>query len=184
LKLIVGLGNPGRAYANTRHNVGFQVIDTLAKSHHIKVIRRYCRALVGVATISGEEVILAKPQTFMKLPGQAVGEISRKQRIDPSEILVIYDDMDLPPGKLRIRLGGSSGGHKGMRSIIDHLGTKDFPRIRIGIGRHNGEAVDHVLSRFTRAELQLVRPAIQSAAEAIEVMLEEGIEPAMNRFNG
>ena len=183
MKLIVGLGNPGREYARTRHNVGFEVVDALAKRHRTRIIRRIGRALIARATIAGQDVTLAKPQTFMNLSGQAVGYIARREKIEPSEILVIYDDMALPLGRIRIRPGGSSGGHKGMRSIIDRLGTTEFPRLRIGIGSADRDAALHVLSRFRRGEREAARTAIRSAADAVEMVLSEGIEPAMNVYN-
>ncbi|MDO8682077.1 MAG: aminoacyl-tRNA hydrolase [Armatimonadota bacterium] len=183
MKLIVGMGNPGRRYAHTRHNVGFDVVDLIAKRHHVRVLRRSCRALVGQALIAGEEVVLAKPQTFMNLSGDSVSELARRMNIAPQDIIVIYDDADLPIGKIRIRPMGSSGGHKGMKSIIDRLHTQEFPRIRIGIGAMKGNSVDYVLSRFSRAELALVKPAIEKAADAVETILAEGMEPAINEYN-
>jgi PTH1 family peptidyl-tRNA hydrolase len=183
LKLIVGLGNPGREYARTRHNVGFEVVDALAKRHHVRIIRRMGRALIARARIAGQDVTLAKPQTFMNLSGQAVAHIARREKIEPSEILVIYDDMDLPLGRIRLRPDGSSGGHKGMRSIIERLGTTEFPRLRIGIGSADRDAALHVLSRFRRGEREVARKAIRSAADAVEMILSEGIEPAMNLYN-
>ena len=183
MKLIVGLGNPGRAYARTRHNVGFSVIDALAKRHRVRVSRRMCGALVGLTTIRGEEVALAKPQTFMNLSGGAVALLGRRLNAPPDNIVVIYDDAALPPGRIRIRPRGSSGGHKGMKSIIESLRTQDFPRLRIGIGSMRGDAVNYVLSKFSRAELALVKPSIQSAADAVDVMVSDGIEAAMNRYN-
>lgn len=183
MKLIVGLGNPGRDYAGTRHNVGFEVLDVLAKRHHVRILRRMGRALIARAKIEGSEVTLMKPQTFMNLSGEAVSNIARREKIEPSEVLVVYDDMALPLGKIRIRPGGSAGGHNGMRSIIAHLHTQEFPRVRVGIGSTRRDAVDHVLSRFARAERQTAHEAILDAADAIEMILSEGLEPAMNRYN-
>ena len=183
LKLIVGLGNPGREYARTRHNVGFEVVDALAKRHRTRIIRRMGRALIARARIAGQDVTLAKPQTFMNLSGEAVGYMARREKIEPSEILVIYDDMDLPLGRIRLRPDGSSGGHKGMRSIIERLGTKEFPRLRIGIGSADRDAVEHVLSRFRRGEREAARGAIQTAADAVEMILTDGLEAAMNLYN-
>lgn len=182
MKLIVGLGNPGRRYAHTRHNVGFDVLDIFAKRRGIRILSRQHRALVGRFEHAGEEIMLVKPQTFMNDSGDAVGAIARKYRLQPADILVVYDDIDLPLGKLRIRMRGSSGGHKGMNSIIHSLGSCDFPRMRIGIGR-SGDAIDHVLSRFSRREREVIDPALQSAADALETILDEGIEAAMNKFN-
>ena len=183
MKLIVGLGNPGRQYSTTRHNVGFMVIDELAKRHHIPIKKRAGRSVVGVGKIGEEEVILAKPRTFMNLSGEAVSHLSRRYHIKADDIVVVCDDFALPPGKIRIRQQGSAGGHNGMKSIIHHLHTLEFPRVRVGIGSVEDEAVDYVLSRFTRSELLLIKPAIQNAASVVEVMLTEGVETAMNKFN-
>ena len=182
MKVIVGLGNPGRQYAHTRHNVGFDVLDIFARRRKVRVLGRQHRALVGRFEQAGEEVLLVKPQTFMNESGAAVGAIVRKHRLEPGDILVVYDDIDLPLGRLRIRMRGSSGGHKGMNSIIHSLGSSDFPRIRIGIGRQ-GDAIDHVLSRFNRRERETIDPALESAADALDEILNEGIEAAMNEYN-
>ncbi|MDO8585689.1 MAG: aminoacyl-tRNA hydrolase [Armatimonadota bacterium] len=183
MKLIVGIGNPGRRYARTRHNVGFDVIDLLAKAHHIRVLRRCCRALIGQGVVAGQEVVMVKPQTYVNLSGGAVAELARRYGAGTEDVLVIVDDADLPVGRIRIRTGGSSGGHKGLKSIIDHLRTQEFPRIRIGIGTMRGDAVDYVLSKFSRADQPLIRSAMRTAAEAVEMLLAEGIEPAMNKYN-
>lgn len=180
--MIVGLGNPGRAYAHTRHNVGFDILDIFAKKRHVRILGRQARALVGSVDLYGEQILLVKPQTFMNESGQAVGQIARKHNLKPDDILVIYDDLDLPLGKIRIRMRGSSGGHKGMRSIISHLHSEDFPRMRIGIGR-SGEAIDHVLSRFNRKDRQIIDVTLEQAADALNTILEEGIEAAMNQYN-
>jgi peptidyl-tRNA hydrolase, PTH1 family len=183
LKLIVGIGNPGRRYMHTRHNVGFDVIDRLAKHHHIRVSRRSCNALTGQGFIANEEVILVKPQTFVNLSGDSVAELAQRLHIPPEDIFIIFDDANLPTGKLRIRPNGSSGGHKGMRSIIQRLHTQEFPRLRIGIGPMRGDAVEHVLGSFSRAELALIRPALSMAADAIESILSDGLEATMNSYN-
>ncbi len=184
MKLIVGLGNPGREYSGTRHNVGFEVIDVLSKRHHIAVRARRNHAKVGEGTIGGEQVVLAKPQTFMNRSGEAVAGLARRYRIAPEDIIVIYDDVNLPLCKLRIRTRGSAGGHNGMKSIIHSLGSEEFPRIRIGIGSPDRrDMVDHVLSKFKRAEMPFVRDAIDRAADAVESYLSDGPEPTMNRFN-
>lgn len=180
--MIVGLGNPGRAYAHTKHNVGFDIIDILAKRRNAKTTSRQCRALVSSFDLCGERILLVKPQTFMNESGQAVGELARKHRLGPDDALVVYDDMDLPLGKIRIRMRGSSGGHKGMKSIISHLHSDDFPRMRIGIGR-SGEAIDHVLSRFNRKDRTIMNVTIQQAADALDMILEDGIDAAMNLYN-
>lgn len=180
--MIVGLGNPGRAYAHTKHNVGFDIIDILAKKRKARILSRQSRALVGSFENFGEQILLVKPQTYMNESGQSVGDLVRKHKMDPDDVLVVYDDMDLPLGKIRIRMRGSSGGHKGMKSIISHLHSEDFPRMRIGIGR-SGEAIDHVLSRFNRKDRQIIEVTIQQAADALDMILEEGIEAAMNMYN-
>jgi PTH1 family peptidyl-tRNA hydrolase len=182
VKLIVGLGNPGRNYAHTRHNVGFDVVDILARRYHTKVLGRQCRALVGCAKIGDENVLLVKPQTFMNDSGLAVGQIAGKHGIEPKDVTVIYDDIDLPLGRIRLRTKGSSGGHKGMKSIITHLQSEDFPRLRIGIGRQ-GDVVDHVLSRFNRQERAIIEVALERAADAVEALLKDGVQSAMNQFN-
>ncbi len=180
--MIVGLGNPGRNYAHTRHNVGFDIIDLFARRRKVRILGRQSRALVGSFEHFGEQVLLVKPQTFMNESGQSVGDLARKHHMDPGDVLVIYDDIDLPLGKLRIRSRGSSGGHKGMRSIISHLHSEDFPRMRIGIGRA-GEAIDHVLSRFNRKDRVIIDVTIEHAIDALNMILAEGIEAAMNQYN-
>jgi len=183
VKLIVGLGNPGREYRGTRHSIGFAATDILARRHGIHVRSRRNKALVGEGMIAGEKVILAKPLTFMNLSGTAVAGLLRRCRLDFSDIVVISDDVNLPLGRLRIRAGGSSGGHKGLDSIIHNLGTTDFARVRIGIGSSRGDIVDYVLSRFHRSERETAREATRRAADAVEAILAAGIEEAMNRFN-
>lgn len=180
--MIVGLGNPGREYAHTRHNVGFDIIDLLAKRRKVRILGRQSKGLVGSFEHYGEQILLVKPQTFMNESGQTVGGIARKHGLSPDDILVVYDDMDLPLGKIRIRMRGSSGGHKGMKSIIAHLHSEDFPRVRVGIGRA-GEAIDHVLSRFNRKDRAIMDVTLEQAAEALNMILEEGIEAAANLYN-
>lgn len=184
VKLIVGLGNPGKDYQGTRHNVGFEVVDTLARRHGIHVRKRQNKALVGEGNIGGEHVILAKPLTFMNLSGEAVAGLVRRYRLNVSELIVVTDDVNLPLGRLRVRARGSSGGHKGLRSIIHSLASEDFPRIRIGIGSPEQiDMVNYVLSRFNRSERRTIKEAVEKAADAVEAILSEGLEQAMNRFN-
>lgn len=192
MKLVVGLGNPGKEYAHNRHNVGFRCINRLARLHSINVKQHQCQSQVGIGTIAGIKVVLAKPKTFVNLSGNAVNQLMRKHDIDISDLIVIYDDLDLPLGKIRIRPSGSSGGHRGMKSIIAALGSQDFCRIKIGIGRPNPNSeidhdvdivVDHVLSDFTPDEEQLIKPAIARAAEAVESIITEDVGAAMNKFN-
>ena len=184
--LIVGLGNPGREYAAHRHNVGFQVVDALAHGHKLAFSGRKGLARVAQGEIGGQAVILAKPQTFMNLSGKSVGRLSRSLGVPPERILVIYDDLDLPLGRLRLRAEGSSGGHKGIRSIIDVLGTQAFPRLRVGIDRPPGrmDPVDYVLKPFDRDQKPFLAEAVARAAAAVECWLAEGIIAAMDRFNG
>lgn len=181
-RLVVGLGNPGRQYASTRHNVGFEVIELLARRYGVKVSARKCQALTAEFQISDQRVILAKPQTFMNLSGDSVNALARKNNIPVENLLIVYDDMDLPLGKIRVRPAGSAGGHNGMKSIIARLGNNAFARIRIGIGKQ-GDAVEHVLSRFSRKERQEIDFAIDRATDAAESIIINGLESAMNAFN-
>jgi len=192
MKLIVGLGNPGKGYARNRHNVGFQCLNYYARLHSIRFDHRQCRAKVGTGEASGEKLLLAKPFTFVNLSGGSVACLVRKHKIPLSNLLVIYDDLDLPLGKIRLRQSGGSGGHKGMNSIISALGSEDFPRIRVGIGRPQLEGkpsndeeviVNYVLSDFSPQEEAIIKPVIARVAEAIDCFLTRGIEAAMNSFN-
>jgi PTH1 family peptidyl-tRNA hydrolase len=191
MKLIVGLGNPGKTYAHNRHNVGFQCLNYFARLHSIPFDRRQCQARVGIGKVRGEKLLLAKPRTFVNLSGNSVACLVRKHKIPLSDLLIIYDDLDLPLGKIRLRQSGSSGGHKGMNSIISVLGSEDFPRIRVGIGRPQVEGqsisehaiINYVLSDFSLQEEAAIRPVIANVAEAIDCFLAHGIEAAMNKFN-
>lgn len=186
MKLIVGLGNPGREYAATRHNAGFMVIDRLARELGAAVEKKMFKALVGQGQVSGEKVALAKPQTYMNLSGEAVGALLNWYKLTAADLIVIYDDLDLPPGKLRIRPAGGSGGHKGMQSIIQVLGTENFPRVRVGIGRPavpGFETADYVLSRFAESEAGEVGKSLDLAAEVVRSIVLDGVERAMNLYN-
>jgi len=191
MKLIVGLGNPGKTYAHNRHNVGFRCLDYFARLHSIHFDRRQCRAKVGIGEVGRLKLLLAKPGTFVNLSGKSVAGLVQKHEIPLSDLLIIYDDLDLPPGKIRLRQSGGSGGHKGMNSIISALGSEDFPRIRVGIGRPQAERqpisedaiVNYVLSDFSPQEEALIKPVIAKVSEAIDYFLTEGIEAAMNKFN-
>ena len=185
VKLIVGLGNPGPRYANNRHNVGFQCLDRLAQAHGLAFQRHENKALLARGKIAGVEVILAKPQTYVNLSGQAVERLAWSYQVPLEDILVIYDDMDLPLGRIRLRPGGGAGGHKGVRSIIEHLDSRDFPRLRVGIGRPPGrmDPVDYVLGDFTPEERPVIEEAYERAIAAVECWLREGIVAAMNRYN-
>ena len=185
MKLIVGLGNPGRRYRETRHNVGWEVISRLARRARIAVDEEDGFSDVGRGAIGGTRVILARPQTYVNVSGEAVRDLRRRHRLRPQDIVVVVDDLDLPLGRLRLRASGSAGGHNGLKSIIEALGTTEFPRLRVGIGRpaEGVDPADHVLTRFTSDEQAVVDAALDRAAEAIETAITEGIETAMNRFN-
>lgn len=184
MKVICGLGNPGRRYKATRHNLGFRVVELLAKEEKISIRRRAYTSLVAEAVIAGQQVLLVKPLTFVNSSGLALGEIVHLEQILLENLLIICDDMNLPLGKLRIRRKGAHGGHKGLKSLAEHLGTSDFPRLRIGIGSP-GEVfpLDYVLSRFKRSESRLIARAVKSAAEAARTWASAGIDECMNRFN-
>jgi peptidyl-tRNA hydrolase, PTH1 family len=182
--LVVGLGNPGPEYANTRHNVGFMLLDELSRRHRIAIKKPQHGARVGEGEIAGEPVALVKPLTFMNVSGRAVAPLLQRHSLLPDRLVVIYDDADLPLGKIRVRARGSAGGHGGIKSILASIGTAEFPRVRIGIGRSGrGDLVDHVLGGFRPDERDLLQHAIQRAADAVEQILSHGIEPAMNQFN-
>ena len=191
MKLIVGLGNPGKTYAHNRHNVGFRCLNYFAKLHSIRFDRRQCRARIGTGEVRGEKLLLAKPRTFMNLSGESVPCLVHKHHIPLSDLLVIYDDLDLPLGKIRLRQNGGSGGHKGMNSIIYALGSEAFPRIRVGIGRPQAEEqsineeaiVDYVLSDFSPQEEAIIKPVITTVSEAIDYFLTQGVVAAMSKFN-
>jgi peptidyl-tRNA hydrolase, PTH1 family len=192
-KMIVGLGNPGAKYALNRHNVGFQVIDRFARRHDLLGGRVQNRAMVldGWITRRGDpagraKVIMVKPMTYMNASGDAVGPLSRYYQIDPADMIVIHDDLDLESGKLRLRRDGSSGGQNGIRSIAQHLGTLDFHRAKVGIGRPPGrmDPAAYVLQDFSNQEEELFVPLRERVCDAIECWLFEGIEAAMNRYNG
>lgn len=184
--VVAGLGNPGTKYANTRHNVGFDTINLLSDKYGIKVSKIKYKALVGDGTIKGEKVLLAKPQTYMNLSGESLREIMEWYKIPASRLIVIYDDVDLPLGKVRIRPKGSSGSHNGMKSVIYQLQTDEFPRIRIGIDKapEGWELADYVLSRFNADERIVVNNSIIKAAEAAAAIIASGVDTAMNIYNG
>jgi peptidyl-tRNA hydrolase, PTH1 family len=186
VKLIVGLGNPGIEYQFTPHNLGFLTIDRIADDCGVEVRNRQCRALTARAVIEEQQVLLAKPETYMNLSGLSVRELVAKHELDPaSDLILIYDELDLPLGTIRIRQRGSSAGHNGMESVIGALGTQEFLRIRLGIGpdRKISDSVKYVLTPFRKRELKKVDEVLDSAAEAVKVILREGPAAAMNRFN-
>jgi len=183
--IIVGLGNPGKKYELTRHNVGFDAIDRLAEKHGIAVTKMKYKALIGEGNIAGEKVILVKPQTYMNLSGETVMNICQFYQLPMEQLIVIYDDIDTDFAKLRIRMKGSAGTHNGMRHIIYLLQKDDFPRIRIGIGKSDRLALkDYVLQKFNKEEMVTISETIDRAAQVAETIISSGIEIAMNRFNG
>lgn len=184
IKLVVGLGNPGLRYAHSRHNVGFLIAGQFAHAHDLRFARKRFNAEIAEGDIGGARVMIAKPQTFMNLSGEAVGKLFKFYKIAPHDLIVVYDDLDLPLGKMRMRPQGSAGGHHGMESIIAHIGTSDFPRLRVGIGRPSPDAdIDHVLGNFEGDERKLMDETFARAADAIGVWVADGINAAMNKFN-
>ena len=184
--IIAGLGNPGGKYEKTKHNMGFQVIDLLADKYHIEMNQKKHKAICGAGVIEGVKVLLLKPQTFMNLSGESIRDAVDFYKIDPeTELIVIYDDISLAPGHLRIRKKGSAGGHNGIKNIIQHLGTQVFPRIRVGVGEkpEGWDLADYVLSGFSKEDEVLVKESWERAVEATAVMLTDGPEKAMNDFN-
>lgn len=184
--VIVGLGNPGRKYNHTRHNMGYEAIDALADMCGIKVKDKRHKALVGCGTVSGRKVILVKPETYMNLSGDSVFQVLRYYQADPeNELIVLFDDISLNPGQLRLRRKGSAGGHNGIKNIIERLGTSDFMRVKIGIGEKPAEMdlADYVLGHFSRSEKSLMKDAAKNAALAVVSIIEDGIDNAMNKYN-
>ncbi len=185
--LVVGLGNPGPKYEWTRHNMGFLVVDELAERENIPVQRLKYKALTNTALIGGQSVLLMKPTTYMNLSGEAVGQAARFYKIPPERVLVISDDVALPQGKLRVRRSGSAGGHNGLKNIIAHLGTDQFPRIKVGVGgkpHPDSDMADWVLGKFTGQDKKVMEDAISRAADAVACLLEKGVDQAMAKFNG
>ncbi len=185
MQLIVGLGNPGAKYVGTRHNMGFLVVDAVARRVGIAVERKRFDSLLGKGDISGVPVILVKPQTFMNLSGNAVAQVARYFGLGAEEIVIVHDDMDFPTGEVRIRMRGGAGGHKGLLSIIDHLGRPDFARVRVGVGRPSaGVMVErHVLDRFPKSEARMVDHAVERACDAVIEVVSSGVQAAMNKCN-
>ena len=185
MRLIVGLGNPGMEYVWTPHNLGFLAVDLLAEQAGIRVTRPEAKSLVGVGQIAGQDVVLAKPQTMMNLSGLAVGELVKRTGCQPSDVIVVCDDMALPWGMLRVRERGSAGGHNGLKSVIGALGTMEFPRVRLGVQpeKFSGDLKQYVLRQIRRDEEDVVAEEIEQGAEAVKVILAEGTQSAMNRFN-
>ncbi len=185
MRLIVGLGNPGPEYVWTPHNLGFLVADRLAEAGGIRVERPEAKAYIGRGKLAGKEVLLAKPQTYMNLSGLAVRELMERFECDPAELIVIYDDVALPWGMIRIRARGSAGGHNGLKSLIGAIGTGEFARVRLGVQPEHpvADRVAYVLSPMSKAELEMAAEMVEEAAEAVQLILAEGTQRAMNRFN-
>ena len=183
--LIIGLGNPEEEYSKTRHNMGFNTINKLAQKYNIKITKTKYEGLYETGEIEGEKVILIKPQTYMNLSGNCVKQFVDFYKVEKENVLVIYDDMDIEPGTIKIRKKGSAGGHNGMKSIIQMLGTEEFPRIRIGIGRpeHNGDEINYVIGAIPEEEIPKLEEGTEKAKEAIIEILKNGIDKAMNKFN-
>lgn len=183
--IIVGLGNPSREYAATRHNIGFDAVTRIADDYDIPLDTKRHKAICGRGYIGGQKVILAQPQTYMNLSGESVRELMDYYKVSEEEVIIIYDDISLDVGNLRIRPKGSAGGHNGIKSIIQHMGTQEFPRIRIGVGEKpkGWDLADYVLGRFQAEEEPLIREVLEEVSRACEVIITEGVEEAMNRFN-
>jgi len=184
--LLVCLGNPGKQYENTRHNIGFMTADEIERRSGVKINKLRYRALTGEVRLGGERVLVMKPQTYMNLSGEAVKLAGAFYKIPPDHVIVISDDVSLPLGKLRIRANGSAGGHNGLKNIIQHLGTDAFPRIKVGVGapeHPEHEMVDWVIGNFTPAEKKVVAEAVGRAADAVECLIEKGVSEAQNKFN-
>ena len=178
-------GNPGRDYAGTRHNIGFGVIARISDKYNIPLTGKEHKAICGKGMIGGEKVILAQPQTFMNLSGECVRSLVDYYKLESEDIIIAYDDIDLEVGQLRIRSKGSAGGHNGIKNIISHLGTNEFPRVKVGVGGkpEGGDLVRHVLGRFSREDEKMIGEVLDVAVEAVETILSDGVEAAMNRYN-
>lgn len=182
--LIVGLGNPGSEYENTRHNIGFKVVDNIAKEYNIEINRQKFKGIYGEGFIDGEKVILLKPTTYMNLSGESIREVVDFYKLTNEQVLVIYDDISLDVGRLRIREKGSAGGHNGIKSIISHLGTDIFPRIKVGVGQPNVELVNYVLGKFNKEEMLVLNESIDASTKASRDIIKNDVKTAMNQFNG
>lgn len=186
MKLIVGLGNPGMQYAATRHNIGFEAIDTIAELNHISLNKSKFKAIIGEGTIGSERVVLMKPQTYMNLSGEAISACKSWYKIDANDIIIVYDDVTLEVGQLRIRKTGSAGGHNGIKSIICHLGGDAFPRVKVGVGEKppGWNLADYVLGRFSEEDMKVLAPRLKDVSEAVEMIVKKDVDTAMNNYNG
>ena len=182
--LIVGLGNPGSQYEDTRHNIGFKVVDNMAKEYNIEINRQKFKGMCGEGFINGEKVILLKPTTYMNLSGESIREVVDFYKLSNDDVLVIYDDISLDVGRLRIREKGSAGGHNGIKSIIAHLGTDIFPRIKVGVGQPNVDLVNYVLGKFTKEEMEVLNESIDASTKAAKEIISNDVKTAMNIYNG
>ena len=182
--LIVGLGNPGKEYEGTRHNIGFEAIDYLADKYNIELNREKFKGVFGEGIIKGKKVILLKPTTYMNLSGESIREVVNFYKISNEEIIVIYDDISLEVGRIRIREKGSHGGHNGIKSIIANLGTDVFPRVKIGVGAPKGNLVSHVLGKFSDEEVEILRESIKASSDATSIIISNNTKEAMNKLNG
>lgn len=185
MKAIIGLGNPGMKYAGTRHNIGFDAVTAIADKYNLSINNKKFKGVYADGHIAGEKVLLVQPQTFMNLSGECVREVADFYKLNPDEIIIICDDINLDVGRLRIRKKGSAGGHNGLKNIIAHLGTEEFPRIRVGVGEktEGWDLADYVLARFDKDSEPVIREAIANVVGAVETWISEGIDAAMNRFN-
>lgn len=182
--LVVGLGNPGSQYEDTRHNIGFKVIDNIAKEYNIQINRQKFKGIYGEGFINGEKVILLKPTTYMNLSGESIREVVDFYKLTNEDLVVIYDDISLDVGRLRLREKGSAGGHNGIKSIISHLGTDVFPRIKVGVGQPNVDLVNYVLGKFTAKEMEVLSESIDASTKAVSEIIKDDVKSAMNKFNG
>ena len=185
LYIIVGLGNPGKEYEETRHNTGFMVLDKIAEKYNIDVRKQKCKALLGQGEINGEKVILVKPQTYMNLSGEAVSEVMKFYKVEKKNIIIIFDDIDLPVGTLRVKERGSAGTHNGVKSVVYLLGTTEFKRVKVGVGkqRPGEDLVNHVLGKFSKEDRVLLEEALDKAVAATEMIMGQSVAAAMNSFN-
>lgn len=183
--LIVGLGNPGKEYENTRHNMGFKVLNKLSEKYNIPITKSKFNGKYGTGTIENEKVILLEPQTYMNLSGESIKPMLDFYKVAPSNLLVIYDDIDVEPGKIKIRMKGGPGSHNGMKSVVNEVGTEEFPRVRVGIGQPiiKLAMIDYVIGYVPEEELKILNDGIEKAEEAVEEILKHGIDYAMNKFN-
>lgn len=182
--LIVGLGNPGKEYDNTRHNIGFETIDYISNKYNIEINRKKFKGVCGEGFINNTKVILLKPSTYMNLSGESVAEAVKFYKLEKEEVIIIYDDISLEVGRLRIREKGSAGGHNGIKSIISHLASDVFPRIKIGVGQPKGGLVSHVLGKFNKEEIEVLKEVVEAVSVGVETIIKDSAKEAMNKLNG